>query len=320
MKIVFMGTPDFAANVLKRLIDEKYNIVLAVSQPDRPVGRKKELLPTAVKKVAMDAHIDVFQPEKIRNDYQRIIDVNPDLIITAAYGQIIPKGLLDIPCLGCINVHASLLPKYRGGAPIHQAIIDGEAKTGVTIMYMEETMDTGDVISQAVEPIEVDDDVGTMFDKLSILGAELLTETLPSIEAGTNNRVPQNHDEATYAYNIKREDERIDWTKTALEIHDQIRGLNPWPTAYTSINGVNVKIFKSEVYRGRYGDTFGTAGVIHEVSANEITVVTGKSTDASGHGMLAIYELQVAGKKRMAIRDLLNGDHPFKVGEKFDMK
>ena len=320
MKIVFMGTPDFAATVLQQLINEKYDVVLVVSQPDRPVGRKKELLPTSVKQVAMAHSIPVFQPEKIRVDHQAIIDAKPDLIITAAYGQIIPKVLIDLPRLGCVNVHASLLPKYRGGAPIHQAIIDGETETGVTIMYMDVTMDTGDIISQAVAPIHYDDDVGTMFFKLGSVGSKLLVETLPSIEAGTNERIAQNHDEATYAYNIKREDERIDWTKTAQEIHNQIRGLNPWPTAYTSINGVNVKVFKSEVYRGRYGDTVGTAGTIHEVGANEIAVVTGKSTDSNGHGMLAIRELQVSGKKRMEIRDILNGDHPFKVGEKFDIE
>ena len=309
-----MGTPDFAATILQKLIDEKHELVLVVSQPDRPVGRKKELLPTPVKKVAMASSIPTFQPERIKLDHQEIIDAKPDLIITAAYGQMIPKVLLDLPQLGCVNVHASLLPKYRGGAPIHQAIIDGEYETGVTIQYMDVAMDTGDMISQARIPIGPFDDVGTLFDKLSILGADLLVETLPTIQDGTNNRVPQKHEEATYAYNIKREDELIDWTKEAYAIYNQIRGLNPWPTAYTTLNGVNVKIFKSEVYRGRYGDTLGEAGTIWQVTPERISVVTGEAGDT---GALAIFELQIAGKKRMSIRDLLNGEHPFKVGAKF---
>lgn len=317
MKIIFMGTPDFAAHVLQKLIHEKYDIALVVSQPDRPVGRKKELLPTPVKKMGMEHHIKVFQPEKIKDDYQAIVNINPDIIITAAYGQLVPKALLEIPRLGCINVHASLLPKYRGGAPIHQAIIDGELETGVTIQYMEEKMDTGDVISQASIPIEPIDDVGSLFEKLSIVGADLLVGTLPSIKKGTNARVPQNHAEATYAFNIKREDELIDWTKTAVAIHNQIRGLNPWPTAYTTINGVNVKIFKSEAFRSKAGGFFKEAGTIIHVDSDCIGVITGKECDQGGDDALAIRELQLSGKKRMSIKDLLNGEHPFKVGAKF---
>ena len=309
MRIVFMGTPDFAATVLEKLIAAKHTIVLVVSQPDRPVGRKKELLPTPVKKVAMTHQIATFQPERIKLDHQTILDAKPDLIITAAYGQIIPKSLIELPPLGCINVHASLLPKYRGGAPIHQAIIDGQTHTGVTIMYMEETMDTGDVISKVVEPIGEADDVGTMFFKLGQAGAKLLVDTLPSIAAKTNERQGQNHAEATYAYNIKREDERIDWNQPAGAIYNQIRGLNPWPTAYTSINGVNVKVFKSVIFNEATTEACGT---ILEVSADAITVATKDGVT------IGLKELQVAGKKRMEIRDLLNGDHPFKVGEKFD--
>ena len=308
MKIVFMGTPDFAANVLQRLIDEKYHIALVVSQPDRPVGRKKELFPTPVKKVAMAANIPTFQPEKIRADYQAIIDAKPDLIITAAYGQIVPKALLDAPRLGCINVHASLLPKYRGGAPIHQAIIDGEKETGVTIMYMDVTMDTGDIISQASTPIETADDVGTMFEKLSVVGADLLIATLPEVADETNPRVRQEHDKATYAYNIKREDELIDWTKDQADIYNQIRGLNPWPTAYTTINGVNVKVFKATLLDQ---DSDDVAGRIVDASNDGIAVVCGDGK------ILRLLEIQLAGKKRMPIKDLLNGEHPFKVGKKF---
>ena len=310
MKIVFMGTPDFAATVLKQLLALRHDVVLVVSQPDRPVGRKKELMQTPVKAVATKNGIPVFAPEKIRTDYQAIIDAAPDLIITAAYGQIIPKVLIDLPRLGCVNVHASLLPKYRGGAPIHQAIIDGEAKTGVTIMYMDVTMDTGDIISQVEVPIGQDDDVGTMFFKLGSVGSKLLVETLPSIESGTNERHVQDHAKATYAHNIKRENERIDWMKTAQEVHNKIRGLNPWPTAYTSINGVNVKVFKAGILQE---ETAAAPGTILNVMADVITVAT------KDNGVIGIKELQVAGKKRMEIRDLLNGDHPFKVGEMFEI-
>lgn len=309
MKIVFMGTPDFAAHVLKKLIDENHDLALVVSQPDRPVGRKKQLFPTPVKKVAMQHHIPVFQPEKIKGDYQVILDCKPDIIITAAYGQIIPKALLGAPRLGCINVHASLLPKYRGGAPIHQAIIDGETQTGVTIMYMDETMDTGDIISQANIPIHITDDVGTLFEKLSHLGAQTLIDTLPQIKAGTNKRIQQDHQKATYAYNIKRENELIDWTRSAKEIYNQIRGLNPWPAAYSVLNDVNVKIFKSDLVNTKVVDQPGT---IIDVSNEGIFVVCGDGR------MLCILELQVSGKKRMKLSDVLNGKHPFEKGTQFN--
>ena len=305
MKLVFMGTPDFAANILQKLINEDYDISLVVSQPDRPVGRKKELLPTPVKKVALKYHIPIFQPEKIKNDHQTVFDVKPDIIITAAYGQIIPKTLLNTPSLGCINVHASLLPKYRGGAPIHWAIMDGSTETGVTIMYMSEAMDTGDIISQASIPIKETDDVGMLFEKLSHVGAELLIDTLPKIEARVNERYPQDHKQATYAYNIKREQELIDWTKDSIDIYNQIRGLNPWPTAYTTIKDMNVKVFKSE-RMSKHSDE--KSGTIIDVSTDGIIVVCGE-----GH-LLRLLDIQIAGKKRMAMKDLLNGTHPFEVG------
>lgn len=309
MKIVFMGTPDFGANVLQKLVAKKYDVALVVSQPDRPVGKKKVLLPTPVKQVAMAHGISVFQPEKIKDDHQPIIDIHPDLIITAAYGQIIPKSLIDAPRLGCLNVHASLLPKYRGGAPIHQAVIDGESETGVTLMYMDVKMDTGDMIAQARTPIAMTDDVGMLFERLSELGATLLTNTLPLIEAGTNERIAQHHNQATYAYNIKREDERIDWTRDASDIYNQIRGLNPWPTAYTTIDGVNVKVFKSELMNHQpLGQEVGT---ITEVSSAGVMVVCGDQE------VLRLLEIQISGKKRMELKELLNGDHPLRIGKVF---
>ena len=309
MKIVFMGTPDFAANVLQKLINAQYEIVLIVSQPDRPVGRKKELSPTAVKKVALEYKISVFQPERIKGDYQAILDAKPDIIITAAYGQIIPKAVLDAPRLGCINVHASLLPKYRGGAPIHQAIIDGEEETGVTIMYMEKAMDTGDIISQVSQPILDTDDVGTLFEKLSEVGANLLVETLPLVENGTAERTPQDGEHATYAWNIKREQELIDWQKSTRDVFNQIRGLHPWPVAYTTINGVNVKVFKA-IKLHETADI--AAGSVVRVGGEGIDVVCGDG------GVLRLLEIQIAGKKRMPLKNLLNGGHPFVVGEKLN--
>ena len=225
-RVVFMGTPDFSVPVLETIIREGYEVVGVVTQPDRPVGRKRILTPTPVKQKAMEHGIPVFQPEKIKEDYDQVLAWNPDLIVTAAFGQIIPKILLDAPKHGCINVHASLLPKYRGGAPIHKAIIDGETETGVTIMYMDVKMDTGDMISKVVVPIGEKDHTGSMFEKLSVAGAELLKETLPKLLAGEIEATPQNHEEATFAWNIKREDERIDWYKPATTLYNQVRGLH----------------------------------------------------------------------------------------------
>lgn len=311
MKIVFMGTPGFAANVLQKLINENYDVALVVSQPDRPVGRKKELFPTPVKKVAMDADILVFQPEKVNDNHHAILDANPDIIITAAYGQIIPKEVLDAPGLGCINVHASLLPKYRGGAPIHQAIIDGELETGVTIMYMEETMDTGDIISWKAIPILETDDAGSMFEKLSIVGADLLVDTLPLLENETAQRIPQDEAKVTYAWNIKREQELVNWNKPARTVYNHIRGLHPWPVAYTTLGDVNIKIFKSELVNQQMDHE---AGTIVAASADGVDVVCGDGQ------VLRLLDIQLAGKKRIAIKDLLNGIHPFEIKEKFKFK
>ena len=230
LKVIFMGTPDFAVPVLQKLI-ENTQVVLVVTQPDKLVGRKQILTPTPIKKVALEYNIPVFQPQKIRSDYDTIVNSNADIVITCAYGQIIPKAILDYPRLGCINVHASLLPKYRGGAPIHWCLINGEEKTGITIMYMAEKMDNGDIISQEEYTISATDNVGTLHEKLSKIGANLLISTLPSIIEGTNKRIKQVESEVTFAYNIKREEEKLDFKKTGKELVNQIRGLNPWPLA-----------------------------------------------------------------------------------------
>ncbi|MGN5882148.1 methionyl-tRNA formyltransferase [Staphylococcus simulans] len=305
-RIIFMGTPDFSTKVLEMLI-AKEDVIAVVTQPDRPVGRKRVMTPPPVKKVALEHGIEVYQPEKIStsDDLQKLIDLEPDLIVTAAFGQILPKALLDAPKLGAINVHASLLPKYRGGAPIHQAIIDGEKETGVTIMYMAPKLDAGDIISQQAIDIEANDDVGSMHDKLSFLGADLLAKTLPDIINGTNDRIEQNESEATFASNISREDERIDWTQPAQAVYNHIRGLSPWPVAYTKLDDTNMKLYAAKIVEGNNGEP----GEIIETTKKAIIVGTG-SADA-----IALTEIQLSGKKRMPTANFLSGYQDDLVGK-----
>lgn len=215
VRMVFMGTPDFAVPSLQTLVREGYRVAGVVTQPDRPRGRKRELTPPPVKVAAMELGLPVFQPERLRNpeNVRRLLEWKPDLIVTAAYGQILPREILETPRYGCINVHASLLPKYRGGAPIHHALIRGEKETGVTIMYMVEALDAGDMLAHRSIPIEEADDVGTLHDKLARVGAQLLRETVPALLEGRVQPVPQDDSQATYAPNIRREDERIDWSR-----------------------------------------------------------------------------------------------------------
>ena len=243
LQIVFMGTPEFAVPVLQGLLDN-YKVRAVVTQPDRK-GNHGQINISPVKKLAQDKAILVLQPEKIKEDYQEIINLKPDLIVTCAYGQIIPKELLECPRLGCVNVHASLLPKLRGGAPIHKAIIEGHSKTGITIMYMNTKMDEGDIITQEEIPILDNDTASSLHDKLSILGRDLLLKTLPSIIDGTNSRVKQDSSQATYAFTLKKEDEKINFNKTARQIHNQIRGLNSWPGAYCIFEGKILKVWDS---------------------------------------------------------------------------
>lgn len=298
-KIIFMGTPAFSAPILRMLVEQGYDVAAVVTQPDRPVGRKRILTPTPVKEEALRLGLPVLQPEKLKNpdELQQVLNLSPDLIITAAFGQILPSELLESPSLGAINVHASLLPDYRGGAPIHQAIMDGRKETGVTIMYMVDKLDAGDIISQVTVPIDKADHTGGMFEKLSDAGTELLKTTLPSILDGTNKRIPQDETKVTYARNISREQERIDWNRSAEEIYNQVRGLYPWPVAYTSFNNDNMKIWWSEIADRT---TTGRPGEVVKLAEDAIHVQTGK-------GILAITELQPAGKKRMAAKDYLTG-------------
>ena len=309
--IVFMGTPSFSAPILRMLHEEGHTILAVVTQPDRPVGRKKVLTPPPVKEEALRLQLPVIQPEKLRGsqELQEIIALGADLIVTAAFGQILPKELLDAPKYGCINVHASLLPKYRGGAPIHQAIIDGEKETGVTIMYMAEKLDAGDIISQRAIAIEEDDHTGSMFDKLSIVGRELLKDTLPLIFAGTNDRIVQDESLVTFASNISREQELIDWTKSARAIYNQVRGLHPWPVAYTTFEGTNFKIWWAVEGDTKHNATPGEVVAIHKDSFEIAT---------SEGGTLRVLDCQPAGKKRMLAKDYLAGTgSKLQIGDRF---
>ena len=296
MKIVFMGTPDFAVNVLQGLIDN-YDVVGVVSQPDKRIGRHQVLTNTPVKELALKYDIPVFQPIRIREDYEDILNLNPDLIVTCAYGQIIPKAILDYPRLGCINVHASLLPKSRGGAPIHKAIIDDYGTTGVTIMYMDVKMDSGDIISQREVKILDSDNLESLHDKLSEVGTSLLLDTLPSIIDGSNSRTKQDEDEVTYAYNIKREEEHIDFSKTSREVFNLIRGLCPVPSSNAILDEKEMKIYKSIIssknYNGEYGE-------IVDITKEGIVVKTG---DAA----IILTEVKPFGKKKMDANSYVNG-------------
>lgn len=299
LRIVFMGTPDFSVPSLEALIDHGYRVVGVVTQPDRPRGRKQVLTPPPVKRVAEARGIPVFQPEKLRDPeaVRTVLAMDPDLVVTAAYGQIVPKAILDGPRYGCINVHASLLPKYRGGAPIHWALINGEKETGITIMKMVPELDAGDILSQREIPIDDRDNVGTLHDKLSRLGAELLTETLPDLLSGRIRPIPQDERLVTYAPNIRREDEWIDWGRTARQIYDHVRGLHPWPVASTTWMGMTLKIWWVE-----WSDAASDRppGTVIAAGREGIEV-------AAGRGTVRIVQLQPAGKKPMKAEEFLRG-------------
>lgn len=296
LKVVFMGTPDFSVPVLKMLIDNT-NVIGVVTQPDKPVGRNGKISITPVKEVALEHNIRLFQPNKIREEYEEILNLNPDIIITCAYGQIIPKAILDYPRLGCVNVHASLLPYHRGGAPIHRAIIEGDKQSGVTIMYMDVNMDSGDIISQEKVDILDTDTAESLFDKLSNLGSKLLLNTLPSIIDGTNNRIKQDETKATYSYNIKPEDEIIDFSKTRREVFNQIRGLNSWPVAYTYLDGKRLKVWASKIG----SDAISTeCGTIINIYKDGIGVQV-------SDGEIILTEIQPESKKKMDASAYING-------------
>ena len=297
IRVVFMGTPDFSVPVLKGLI-ENYQVVGVVSQPDRKVGRHQEVEFTPIKKVAVDNSILVLQPEKIRKDYMSVLELKPDIIVTCAYGQIIPKELLDYPKYGCINVHASLLPKLRGGAPIHHAIIDGYKKTGITIMYMDEAMDSGDIISQRETEISDIDTLESLHDRLSNLGREVLLETLPSILDGSAKRIKQDLTSVTYAYNIQREEEYLDFNKTSLELYNQIRGLSPFPGSSCIINDKEFKVYFARISSVR-SSSYVPGEILH-IYKDGIGIAT-KDYE------IVLLDIKPFGKKRMLASSFVNG-------------
>ena len=292
LRVVFMGTPVFSIPVLNKLI-ENTNVVLVVTQPDSYVGRKKVLTPSPIKSIAMDNNIDVFTPYKIKEDYQKIIDANPDIIITCAYGQIIPKAILDYPKYKCINVHASLLPKYRGGAPIHAAIMNGDNETGITIMYMAEGMDDGDIIEEEKIKIDYNDNINTLSDKLSVLGANLLIETLPSIIDGTCNRVKQNNNDVSFAYIIKRKDELIDFNNSYNDIYNKVRAL--YNRSYFILNNIEYKVLSI-----RYEKKEGSISKINSIYKDGFGI-------GCKDGEVVVTEFIPSGKKQMLVTSYLNG-------------
>lgn len=299
-KIIFMGTPGFSVPILNGLVAEGYDVLRVVTQPDRPVGRKKVLTPPPVKEAALKHGIKVLQPEKISgsSEMEEIISLNPDLIVTAAFGQFLPETLLKAPKLGAINVHASLLPKYRGGAPVHYSIIKGDSETGVTIMRMVKKMDAGDMLSQKAIPISKTDDVGSMFDKLSLLGKDMLLEMLPEFIAGNIKETPQDETLVTYSPNITREEEQIDWNKTSELIDCQVRGMRPWPVAFTTYQETRVKLWDTTPLDET---TTKAPGTIIKINKKNFLVACGEGT------VLQINDLQPAGKGRLKAVEYLNG-------------
>ena len=299
MKIVFMGTPDFAVGTLEAIIEAGHEVLLVVTQPDKPKGRSGALQYTPVKECALAHGIEVFQPTKIRleENVAFLRKYEADIFVVAAFGQILPKSILDMPKYGCVNVHASLLPKYRGAAPIQWAVINGDEVTGVTIMRMNEGIDTGDMIAKKTVRLAEDETGGSLFDKLAQVGAQLCVETMEMIEAGKVEYIPQNNEEATHTSMIRKELGLIDWNRPAVEIERLIRGLNPWPSAYTQLSGKTFKIWKAKVVSDE--NTY-EPGCICRIDKEGMYVQTGE-------GILLLTEVQMEGKKRMEASAFLRG-------------
>lgn len=309
MKVVFMGTPDFAVPSLKALAGAGLEVKAVVTQPDRPRGRGKKVLPSPVKEAALGLGLPVHQPDRIREEsFVRLLrDLQPDVIAVVAFGRILPGEILDLPPLGCVNVHASLLPKYRGAAPIQRAIMNGERETGVTTMKMDGELDTGDMLLQARTPVEPEDNFGAVHDRLSGMGADLLLETLELLAAGKLAGFPQDHEKATYAPAISREDEIIDWRRKALDIKNQVRGLDPWPGARTRLDQRILKIWKVKE-KDRCADTRRDAGEAAGARPGEIVGIAGEGLEVRcGDYPLVVRELQLEGGKRMDAAEFLRG-------------
>lgn len=301
MKIVFMGTPEFAVPCLQKIIDEGHEVVAVVTQPDKPKGRGKKLAMPPVKELALKYDIPVYQPLKAREEsfVYTLKEMNPELIVVVAFGQILPKSILDIPKYGCVNVHASLLPRYRGAAPLNWVIINGEEKTGVTTMYMDEGLDTGDMILKSEIPLDDEITAGELHDKMMIDGAKVLKETIDLIEKGEAPREKQSNEDTCYSPIMNKSLGNIDWKKSAIDIHNLVRGINPWPSAYTTYEGQTMKIWKTKVIDKNSDKDPGT---IISVDKEGINVSTSE-------GILQIKEIQMAGKKRMEVPEYIKGNN-----------
>lgn len=307
MRIIFMGTPDLAAVVLQDLYDSGNEISLVVTQPDRQRGRGKKVSVSPVKALALEHDIPVFQPERVRRPeaVERLRQENADLIVVAAFGQILPKEILEMPRLGCINVHASLLPAYRGAAPIQWAVLNGEKKSGVTIMRMDEGLDTGDILLQKEVELDPKETADSLYDKLAKLGGKLLVQALPGIEDGSLSGIHQDDEKSSYAHMLTRQMGEINWSESAQKIERLVRGLNSWPSAYTSLRGKQLKIWEADVLAE---ESDAAPGTVVRVEKRRICVATGE-------GVLALGEVQLSGKKRMSVQAFLLGT-PVKEGER----
>lgn len=300
MKLVYMGTPDFAVPPLTALVEAGHEVAAVVTQPDKPKGRGKAVLMTPVKEKALSYGIPVYQPARVKKDEEflkTLREINPDAIVVAAFGQILPKEILELPKYGCVNIHASLLPKYRGAAPIQWAVIDGEKESGITTMMMDVGLDTGDMLDRTVIPLAEDETGGSLFEKLSRAGGPLILKTLEALENGTAVRTKQPEEGATYAGMLDKSLGNIDWTQSAAKIERLIRGLNPWPSAYTGYKGKTMKLWAADVLEGTFE---GAPGEIIKVEKERFLVRT-------GDGALAVKELQLEGKKRMDAASFLRG-------------
>lgn len=306
MRVIFMGTPDFAVPSLQALLDRGDDICAVFTQPDKPKGRGHKLQPPPVKELALRHSLPVLQPDTLRDEavQESIAELEPDAIIVVAYGKLLPPKVLSVPRLGCINVHGSLLPKYRGAAPIQWAVINGEKTAGVTTMFMAEGMDTGDMLLKSETEIGPEETAGELFDRLKLMGAKLLTETLDKLERGELKSIPQDGTQATLAPLLKKEMSALDWSEPAQRIHDRIRGLNPWPCAAAVLDGKRIKLLASQVIEGE-----GIPGTAYNLD--------GELAAACGRGMLRITELQADTGKRMSGKDYLLG-HPLKEGTRFE--
>ena len=297
MKIIFMGTPDFAAASLEALIDSRHEIQAVVTQPDKPKGRKGELTPSPVKVVAEEKGIKVYQPLKVRDEefVETLRAYNPDVIVVVAFGQIIPLSILQMPKFGCVNIHGSLLPKYRGAAPIQWAVLDGEKETGITTILMDEGIDTGDILLKKTIKIDTDETSGSLFDKLMALGAETILETLDELEKGCLTPIKQGESPTAYAKMLTKAMGLIVFTKPAKELDCFVRGMDPWPSAYTLLSGKTLKLWKVRAVEGS-----GKAGSVIDIGKESFTI-------ACGEGAIEVLEVQLEGKKRMSAGDFLKG-------------